>query len=84
MTALKYLVGRRFMTIIEKVVDDLKHLPPTKLAKAVTFVNGLKRVRPPNRATVLAETAGALSGKEIAMIENAIAAGCERIDRRDW
>ena len=72
------------MTVIDKMVDDLRHLPPDKLAKAVSYVHGLKRMRTTKRGDVLATTASALSAKEVDLMGHAIVKGCERIDRSDW
>jgi hypothetical protein len=72
------------MSTLDHIVEDLKALPPPKLAEAATFIHRLRQTSRSEALAILRETAGAWSDPDGAAIEKAIEEGCERIDPRDW
>lgn len=72
------------MSTLETIVEELKTLPPPKLAEAADYIHRLREISRAEQLAILAETAGVWSGPEGEAIERAIEEGCERIDPRDW
>jgi len=72
------------MSTLEIIVEDLKLLPPPKLAEAAGYIHRLREASHAERLAALERTAGVWSGPEGEAIEKAIEEGCERIDPRDW
>ena len=71
------------MTTLEKVIDELKGLPPTKLEQAATYVHGLKEEVHKRRLVAIKASAGCLKGAVGESFEKAISEGCERINEGD-
>jgi hypothetical protein len=69
---------------LESIVEELKVLPPEKLAVAADFVHRLKQIGDEERQLVFSRTAGALSPEEADELSRVIDDGCERIDGRGW
>ncbi|CAN5362167.1 hypothetical protein BH09VER1_BH09VER1_53300 [soil metagenome] len=72
------------MSALETIVEELKHLPPHKLALAASYVHGLREVSPKERIDALIATGGSLTADEADEFERAIEEGCERIDPGHW
>ena len=72
------------MSTLETIVEELKALPPPKLADAAGYIHRLREATQAERLAALERTAGVWSGPEGEAIEKAIEEGCERIDPRDW
>lgn len=72
------------MTTLETIVEELRTLPPPKLAEAASYIHRLREATYAERLAALERTAGVWSGPEGAAIEKAIEENCERIDPRDW
>lgn len=66
------------------IVEDLKSLPPPKLAEAAALIHRLKENTLGERLAALERSAGVWAGPEGEAIERAIKEGCEKIDPRDW
>jgi len=69
---------------LERIVEDLRTLPPGKLDQAADYIQRLKRISQEQRQIVLARIAGSLSQKEADRLNKAIEDGCENVDERDW
>jgi hypothetical protein len=72
------------MSTLELIVEDLRKLPPPKLAEAAGFVHRLTEVTRAERLAALERSAGILTDAEGAELERVINEGCEKIDARDW
>ena len=72
------------MSTLEIIVEDLKKLPPPKLAEAAGFIHRLREASHAERLAALERSAGLWSGPEGEAIEKAIEEGCGKIDPRDW
>jgi hypothetical protein len=69
---------------IEKIVEDLKSLPPARLEVAADFVHRLRRISEEDRQAIFTRTAGALSAEEADELEQVIEEGRENIDAHGW
>jgi len=69
---------------VGKDVEDLRTLPPPKLAEAATLIHGLKETSRAERLAALERSAGILTDEEGAELERAIEEGCEKIDPPGW
>jgi hypothetical protein len=76
-----YLEG---VSPLEHIVEDLKALPPDRLALAANYIRRLKPISPAEREAALARTFGCLSPEEAEELERVIEEGCERIHDRAW
>ena len=72
------------MSTLASIVEDLRMLPPPKLAEAASYIHRLRVATRAEQLAILQETAGVWSGMEGETIEKTIQDGCERIDPRDW
>ena len=72
------------MSTLEMIVEELKTLPPPKLAEAAVLIHGLRENARAERLAALERSAGILTDEEGAELERVIEAGCEKIDARDW
>ena len=72
------------MSSLEAVVEELKTLPPSQLARAADFIHRLKTVTQAERQAILDCTFGSLTEEEAAEMEQVIEQGCEQIVERDW
>ena len=72
------------MSTLESIVEELKTLPPSKLAEAAALIHGLRTRGRSERLASLERSAGILSEAEGAALERVIEEGCEKIDARDW
>ena len=72
------------MSKLETLVEELKTLPPAKLAAAADFIYSLKRSDATVRKPALERAFGCLSSAEADEMERAITANCERIDASQW
>jgi hypothetical protein len=72
------------MSTLEIIVEELKTLPPPKLAEAAALIHGLREKTRAERLAALEKSAGILTEEEGAELERAIEEGCEKIDARDW
>jgi len=62
---------------LESIVEDLKSLPPEKLAAAADFIRRLKPISQSEREAILARTFGSLSQEDADAMKKAIEEGCE-------
>lgn len=65
-------------------MEELKALPPHKLAEAVKFIHGLREKSREERDAALRSTAGTLSKEEADEWETAIREDCRKIDANQW
>ena len=72
------------MSTLETIVEELRTLPPPKLAEAAGFIHHLKETSRAERLAALERSAGILSAEDGAELERIIEEGCEKIDARDW
>jgi len=72
------------MSTLEMIVEELKTLPPPKLAEAAVLIHGLRENARTERLAALERSAGILTDEEGAELERVIDEGCEKIDARDW
>ena len=72
------------MSALESIVEELKTLPPKKLAVAADYIHQLKSGTDTERRRALDRAYGCLTPGEADSLEQAIAANCERIDAREW
>ena len=72
------------MSLLEAIVEELKALPPSQLARAADFIHRLKVISQAERQAILDRTFGSLAEEEAAEMERAIEEGCEQIDEREW
>lgn len=72
------------MSTLEMIVEELKTLPPPKLAEAAVLIHGLRENARAERLAALERSAGILTDEEGAELARVIEAGCEKIDARDW
>jgi hypothetical protein len=69
---------------LETIVEDLKSLPPEKLAVAADFIRRLMPVSQEERQVALDRTFGCLSPQEADELERAIEEGCEQVNEHGW
>ena len=72
------------MSTLETIVEELRALPPPKLAEAAALIHGLRVTTRTERLAALRRSASILSEAEGAELERIIEENCERIDPRDW
>jgi hypothetical protein len=72
------------MSALETVVEELKALPPKKLAAAADYVHRLKEPPPAERSRALERAHGSLTVAEADALAAAIHGNCERIDVGQW
>lgn len=72
------------MSTLDLIVEDLKTLPPPKLAEAAALIHGLRVTSREERRAALERSVVMLSEAEGAELERVIEEGCEKIDARDW
>ena len=70
------------MSTLQTIVEDLKVLPPERLAEVAGYIHQLKEISQADRLAALQKTAGTLTKEETDAWEQAINEDCERID--DW
>lgn len=72
------------MSAIETIVEELKALPPRKLAAAADYIHHLKAITEAERLQALDRAYGCLTEEEGKAMEEAIQTHCERIDASQW
>ena len=72
------------MSALESIVEELKALPPKKLAVAADYIHHLKSSTDAERRRALDRAYGCLTEEEAESMEKAIEANCERIDASEW
>ncbi len=72
------------MSALERIVEELKTLPPGKLNQAASYIHRLMETSPSDRRDALEKAYGCLTDEEAGEMEKAIEASCERIDPREW
>jgi hypothetical protein len=72
------------MSALESIVEELKTLPPKKLAVAADYIHQLRASTDAERRRALDRAYGCLTEEEADSMEKAIETNCERIDARDW
>ena len=75
---------RKIVASLETVFDNLRALPPDKLALAANYIQCLRDNSTEEADLILSQTAGALDPEEADAMERAIEDGCERIDAPSW
>jgi len=69
---------------LESIVEDLKALPPNRLASAADFIHKLRTTSDAERSAIIDRTAGSLTPEEGDELARIIEEGCEQVDERDW
>jgi len=72
------------MSTLEATVEELKILPPAKLAEAAGYIHMLKMAGGASGRQALENAFGCLTSSEAEEMERAIASNCERIDASQW
>lgn len=72
------------MSTLERIVEELKTLPPPKLEEAAALIHGLREHTRADRLAALRRSASILSPADGEELERIIAENCERIDPREW
>ena len=72
------------MSALESIVEELKALPPKKLAVAADYIHQLKTTSDTERHRALQRAYGCLTEEEGNSMERAIEENCERIDASHW
>ena len=72
------------MSTLEATVEELKSLPPSKLAEAAGYIHKLKLAGSHAGGFALEHAFGCLTPSEAEEMERAIANNCERIDASQW
>jgi len=72
------------MSALETLVEELRTLPPGKLAAAADYIHRLKAASEADRRRALDRAYGCLTDEEAKAMEEAIQANCERIDASQW
>jgi len=72
------------MSMLEATVEELKSLPPAKLAEAAGYIHRLASSHSNGSRTALERAFGCLTPLEAEEMERAVAANCERIDAGQW
>jgi hypothetical protein len=72
------------MSTLEATVEELKSLPPAKLAEAAGYIHQLKVTGGVVGRQALENAFGCLTTSEADEMERAIASNCERIDASQW
>jgi len=71
------------MSQLERIYEELKTLPPHKLAVAAQLIYGLREINPAERLATLERAGGSISQEEADAMAEALA-GCRRIDASEW
>jgi hypothetical protein len=69
-----------FMSALEAAVEELKTLPPHKLAEAVSYLHSLRETTTQERMAAWKSTGGSLTSEEADELARNIEECCERID----
>ena len=72
------------MSTLETTVEELKRLPPAKLAEAAGYIHQLTVTGGAAGRQALENAFGCLTSSEAEEMERAIASNCERIDASQW
>ena len=67
------------MIKLESIVEDLKALPPNRLASAADFIHKLRTTSDAERSAIIDRTAGSLTPEEQARIHAALINEAERL-----
>jgi len=68
------------MSALETAIEELKALPPNKLAEAVSYLHSLRETSNEERLAAWKSTGGSLGKEEADELERNIEESCERID----
>ena len=72
------------MSALEMAMEELKALPPHKLAEAVSYLHSLRETSLEERLAAWKSTGGSLSNEEADELARNIEESCERIDPDQW
>ena len=72
------------MSSLESILEDLKSLPPNRLASAADYIHKLRTISDAERTAIIDRTAGSLTVEEGDELDRIIKEGCEQVDERDW
>lgn len=72
------------MSTLEKIVEELKALPPPKLEEAAILIRRLRETSREDRTVALRRSVSYLSEADGAELERIVEENCERIDPREW
>ena len=72
------------MSTLEATVEELKSLPPAKLAEAAGYIHQLRVAGSQGGRLALERAFGCMTPSEAEEMEHTIAANCERIDASQW
>jgi hypothetical protein len=65
---------------LESIVEDLKSLPPNRLASAADYIHKLRTISDAERSAIIDRTAGSLTAEEGEELDRIIEEGCEQLD----
>jgi hypothetical protein len=68
------------MSALEAAIEELKALPPHKLAEAVSYLHGLRETTMEEKIAAWKSTGGSLTAEEVDELKRNIEEFCERID----
>ena len=68
------------MSALKAAMEELKTLPPHKLAEVVSYLHSLRETTLEERLAALKSTGGSLSNAEVNELTRNIEESCERID----
>ena len=71
------------MGLLERAIEELKALPPDRLAAAAAYIHRLAMPDLQGRRTLLQNAGGVLSSEEADELERALQ-DCRRIDPGEW
>ena len=69
---------------LDSIVEELKAVPPERLASAADYIHRLKTIETADRIAIIDRTSGALSREEGDELARIIEEGCEQVDGADW
>ncbi len=72
------------MSALEATFEELKSLPPEKLAEVAGYIHKLKVMGGSAGRQALENAFGCLTSSEAGEMERAITTNCERIDASQW
>jgi hypothetical protein len=71
------------MGLLERAIEELKALPPDRLAAAASYIHRLAMADLQERRTLLQNSGGVLSSEEADELRRAVQ-DCRRIDPGEW
>ncbi len=71
--------------VVDEIVRKLKHLPADLQRQVLIFIDALQVASARGKSGFqLAKFSGAISKNDLALMQQAIEAGCEQVDTNEW